>query len=94
MKAVRPSVVLVIEDLFHSWLDSEDLPAFGSCRAAFGSSAGRMPLPLPLQPLGQVRYHTLVTCLQALHIEDNPSFGASGLTVAGIDNGFARGMAE
>jgi hypothetical protein len=69
------------------------LPAFDSCRAAFGSSTAPTPLPLPLPPLDQVRCRTLVTCLRAHHIEDNPSSGASDLTVVGADNEFALVMA-
>jgi hypothetical protein len=34
-----------------------------------------------------------VTCLRAHHIEDNPSSGASDLTVVGVDNESALGMA-
>ena len=87
MKATRAFVVLVIEARVHSSLDPEELPAFGSCRgAAFDSSSGPMPLPLPLPQLVQVRCHILVTCLPALHIEDNPLIGASGLSAVGIDN--------
>lgn len=61
---------------------------------AFGTATVLMPLPSPSQLLDRAKWHILVTCLQALHIEDNPSSGASDLTAVGIDNVFALAMAE
>lgn len=53
-----------------------------------------MPLPSPSRLLDRVKCHILVTCLQALRIEDSPSSGASDWTAVGIDNVFALAMAE
>ena len=53
-----------------------------------------MPLPSPSQLLDRAKCHILVTCLQVLHIEDNPSSGASDSTAVGTDNVFALVMAE
>lgn len=61
---------------------------------AVGSSTDLMPLPLPLQLLDPPRSRTLVACLRALHIEDNPCSGASDLVVVGTDNELALVMAE
>jgi hypothetical protein len=93
-KVVRASVVLVIEDHVHSWPDLEHLPASDSYRVAVGSSTDLMPLPLPLPLLDPPRFRTLVACLQALHIEDNPWSGASDLVVVETDNELALVMAE
>lgn len=86
---MKASVALVIEGLARSSLGLEARPASDLCHAASGSLTDLTPLPSPLQLLDLVRYHSLVTFLRVLHIEDNPSIGASDLAVVEADSVFA-----